>query len=296
MLPAWCRRLPVLRTYDALRTAQQRLTEESRLLREERDRARRLTAHVVSHGALKDIARKRADAYRTADPFPHIVLDDVFDPQLLRDVLVEFDAMDRAPWHVTERDTERKHSTEDFQHFGRATRMIFAQLNAAPFMAFLEALTGIPGLIPDPHLRGGGLHEIRPGGALGVHADFNFYQRLNLYRRLNLLIYLNEDWAEEWGGHLELWDRTGKRCVQRISPIFNRAVIFDTSNFSYHGHPHPLACPPGRSRKSLALYYYTVEAPAEEDRTPHTTLFIKTDEMPTSETASTAAGFGRPPG
>src|SRR5262245_24748619 len=142
MLPAWCRRLPVLRTYDALRATQQRLAEESLQLREERERARRLTTHVVSHGALKDVVRKRAEAYRTADPFPHIVLDDLFDPKLLRDVLAEFDAMDRAPWHFTERDTERKYSTEDFQHFGRATRGVFAQLNAAPFMAFLEGLTG----------------------------------------------------------------------------------------------------------------------------------------------------------
>ena len=91
--------------------------------------------------------------------------------------------------------------------------------------------------MPIPHLRGGGFTRFKRGGALGVHADFNFYPRLNLYRRLNLLIYLNEDWPEAWGGDLELWDREGKRCVQRISPVFNRAVIFDTSNFSYHGHP-----------------------------------------------------------
>ena len=211
---------------------------------------------------------------------------------LLKDVVAEFEVMDRTPWHHTERATERKYSTEDFQRFGPTTRSVMNQLNAAPFMAFLEKLTGIPGLIPDPHLRGGGLHEIRRGGALGVHADFNFYKRLNLFRRLNLLIYLNEDWAEEWGGHLELWDRTGKRCVQRIAPMFNRAVIFDTSNFSYHGHPQPLECPPDRSRKSLALYYYTVEAPADEDRTPHTTLFIETDGTPESEPASTSAAPG----
>lgn len=298
MLPAWCRRLPVLRTYEALRANQERLAatkDELKRTREERDRARRLGAHLISHRKLKDILRAHTEAYRSADPFPHVVVDDLLDPELLVDVVAEFEAMDRTPWHHTERATERKYSTEDFQHFGPTTRSVLSQLNAAPFMAFLEKLTGIAGLIPDPHLRGGGLHEIRRGGALGVHADFNFYKRLNLYRRLNLLIYLNTNWSEEWGGHLELWDRTGKRCVQRVAPIFNRAVIFDTSNFSYHGHPQPLGCPDDRSRKSLALYYYTVEAPAEEDRTPHTTLFIKTDEMPTSETASTAAGFGRPP-
>jgi len=286
MLPAWCRRLPVFRTYEALRLTQDRLAatkDELKRTRDERDRAKRLSAHILAHGKLKDILRAHTDAYRSAEPFPHVVIEELVDPALLRDVVAEFDAMDRTPWHHTERATERKYSTEEFQRFGPTTRSVMSQLNAAPFMAFLEKLTGIAGLIPDPHLRGGGLHEIRRGGSLGVHADFNFYKRLNLFRRLNLLLYLNENWSEEWGGHLELWDRTGKRCMQRIAPIFNRAVIFDTSNFSYHGHPHPLECPDNRSRKSLALYYYTVEAPADEDRTPHTTLFIQNDGTPASE-------------
>ena len=286
MWPSWSRRLPVIRTYEALRVTQERLLatrEELRRTRSERDLARKASAHVLSRGQLKDLERAHAAAYRVADPFPHLVIDGFLDSTMLKEVLTEFDAMDRTPWHYTERNTERKYSTEDFRHFGPTTRAVFTQLNAAPFMEFLEKLTGIPGLIPDPHLRGGGLHEIRRGGALGVHADFNFYKRLNLYRRLNLLVYLNEDWQEAWGGHLELWDRTGKRCVQRIAPLFNRAVIFDTSNYSYHGHPRPLECPEERSRKSLALYYYTVEAPAEEDRTPHTTVFIQTEHVATPE-------------
>jgi Rps23 Pro-64 3,4-dihydroxylase Tpa1-like proline 4-hydroxylase len=286
MLPSWTRRLPVIRTYAALHAAEQRLattTEKLGRMREERDLARKVNAHLLSRGRMKELAQAHTEAYRTADPFPHAVLDEFLDSRLLKDVLTEFDGLDRAAWHYTERDTERKYSTEDFQHFGPITRAVFSQLNAAPFLWFLEQLTGIAGLIPDPHLRGGGLHEIKRGGALGVHADFNFYPRLNLYRRLNLLIYLNEDWQEAWGGDLELWDRQGKRCVQCISPIFNRAVIFDTSNFSYHGHPRPLQCPDERSRKSLALYYYTVEAPAEDDRTPHTTVFIKTEAVAASE-------------
>jgi Rps23 Pro-64 3,4-dihydroxylase Tpa1-like proline 4-hydroxylase len=286
MWPGWSRRLPVIRTYEALRATQERLAatrEELKRTRLERDLAKKASAHVLSRGRLKDLERAHGAAYHTADPFPHVVIDEFLDPGMLKEVLAEFDSMDRTPWHYTERNTERKYSTEDFRHFGPTTRAVFTQLNAAPFMEFLEKLTGITGLIPDPHLRGGGLHEIRRGGALGVHADFNFYKRLNLYRRLNLLVYLNEDWAEAWGGDLELWDRTGKRCVQRIAPLFNRAVIFDTSNFSYHGHPRPLQCPEERSRKSLALYYYTVEAPADDDRTPHTTVFIPTEDVTTPE-------------
>jgi hypothetical protein len=279
MLPPWVRRLPVLRTYEALREAQARLKatkDELRSTRSERDRMRRIVDHVLPRRRLKDILSAHGAAYRAADPFPHLVLDDVFDPDMLRGVLDEFDAVDRAAWHHTDRNTERKFSTEEFRLFGPLTRALILQLNASPFLVFLEQLTGIDGIIPDPHLRGGGLHEIRRDGALGVHADFNFYKRLGLYRRLNLLLYLNTDWQEAWGGHLQLWDRTGTRCVERIAPIFNRVVIFDTSNFSYHGHPEPLACPPERSRKSIALYYYTVQAAVADDRDPHTTVFLQT--------------------
>ena len=271
------RRLPVLRTYEALREARARLEatkEELRRTRDERDRARRRVAHVFSHGRLKELLLAHGPGYAAADPYPHVVIDDALEPAMLEEVLEEFDGMDRSRWHHTERETERKSSTEDFQHFGPTTRALIAQFNAAPFLSFLEQLTGIAGLIPDPHLRGGGLHEIHRNGALGVHADFNFYPRLGLYRRLNLLLYLNRDWPAAWGGELELWDRGGMHCVRSIAPLFNRIVVFDTSNFSYHGHPRPLACPEARARKSVALYYYTVECAAEEDRVPHTTVFL----------------------
>jgi hypothetical protein len=43
-------------------------------------------------------------------------------------------------------------------------------------------------------------------------------------------------------------------------------VIFSTTDFSYHGHPEPLNCPDNRSRRSLALYYYTNGRPASEVR------------------------------
>ena len=205
----------------------------------------------------------------------------MFNAGILDRVLGEFEAMDRGGWHHSHATHERKWSTEDPRQLGPFTSALIAQLNSGPFVRFLEELTGIDGLVPDPHLRGGGLHEIRQGGLLGVHADFNVHPRLRLYRRLNLLVYLNKDWQQEWGGALELWDRGGQRCVRTIQPVFNRAVLFDTSNFSYHGHPHPLACPPERSRKSVALYYYALESPGESDRDAHGTIFLDTKSAAT---------------
>jgi hypothetical protein len=229
---------------------------------------------VVSPKDLTRIVKHEAQQYREAAPFPNIVLENLLDAGILRRVAAEVAAMDRSGWHRTTTERERKLSIEDESAFGPFTRRVFAALNSGAFVTFLEELTGIDGLIADPHLRGGGLHEIERGGLLGVHADFNFYKRVRLWRRLNLLVYLNTEWDETWGGHLELWDSQGKACVKRIAPTFNRAVIFDTSSHSYHGHPNPLNCPEGQSRRSLALYYYTVDYPYPEDQTPHSTVFL----------------------
>lgn len=160
---------------------------------------------------------------------------------------------------------------------GDATRMLLYSFNSSTFITFLEILTGIDGIIPDPHFEGGGLHQIERGGYLKMHVDFNRHNKMRLDRRLNLLIYLNKDWQEEYGGHLELWDRNMTQCVKKVLPVFNRFVVFSTNDFSYHGHPEPLTCPEDRSRKSLALYYYTNGRPAEElaDGNTHSTIFME---------------------
>ena len=230
---------------------------------------------VISAKDLKRIVKHQGQQYRDASPFPNIVLDNFVDGGILQRVASEVAAMDRSAWHRTASAHERKLSTEDESTFGPFTRRMFSALNSSAFVTFLEDLTGIDGLIADPHLRGGGLHEIERGGLLGVHADFNFYKRMRVWRRLNVLIYLNSEWDEAWGGHLELWEADGKACAKKIAPTFNRAVIFDTSSHSYHGHPHPLNCPEGQSRRSLALYYYTVDYPYPDDTTPHSTVFIQ---------------------
>ncbi|HWW61291.1 MAG TPA: 2OG-Fe(II) oxygenase, partial [Thermoanaerobaculia bacterium] len=153
-------------------------------------------------------------------------------------------------------------------------RAFLDAMNGFEMLLWLEALTGIDGLIPDPYFGGGGLHQIEPGGFLKVHADFNVHPKLKLDRRLNMLIYLNHDWREEWGGHLELWD--AEACRKKILPAFNRTVIFSTTDSSFHGHPHPLTAPPNRTRKSVSLYYYTAGRPESERSAPHDTIFRET--------------------
>jgi Rps23 Pro-64 3,4-dihydroxylase Tpa1-like proline 4-hydroxylase len=231
-------------------------------------------AFFFDPGLLHEVARCHREAFRTARPFPHAVIDGLLPEAVLDEVLGEFPApQGRSDWIRFDRATSVKLAMPHDWALGAATRHLLNQLNSAVFVNFLEALTGIEALIPDPHYEGGGLHQIEPGGYLKVHADFNRYERLRLDRRLNALLYLNREWQDEWGGHLELWDRSMAACSRRIAPVFNRLVVFATTDRSYHGHPDALRCPPGTTRRSLALYYYTNGRPEEERSAGHSTLY-----------------------
>jgi len=196
--------------------------------------------------------------YREASPFPHIVLDDVLRPDALEATYAEFDAIGEDTWRSYVHVNERKYANTDSSTWGPVLQDVTEALASERFVAFLGALTGFDGLIPDLTLDGGGLHRSLPGGHLNVHADFTAHHvHQNWRRRVNLLLYLNREWRPEWGGHLELWDTDMERCEATVAPRGNRMLLFTTAEDAYHGHPDPLACPPGTARQSLALYYFT---------------------------------------
>lgn len=230
---------------------------------------------LVAADHLTALAAKFGEGYRTAQPFPHAVIDNLFDDALLDVLLAAFPGPEEAFWHRFETDREIKLSLDKEDKVPAAIRLFLYFLNGSNFLEFLEQLTGIPGLIPDPHWDGGGLHQIEAGGKLSIHADFSSHNRTKLDRRLNLLLYLNKDWRPEYGGDLELWDRGMKACVRKIAPLFNRTVIFNTTKYTYHGHPDPMTCPPDRRRQSLALYYYSNGRPRAERTHAHGTVFVK---------------------
>jgi Rps23 Pro-64 3,4-dihydroxylase Tpa1-like proline 4-hydroxylase len=222
---------------------------------------------------LRNLAPALKQEWINASPFPHIMVDDLFPSEVLDAVLTEYPGPEDVDWQRFDAPTEVKLAIADTMQMGSTTRHLLNEMNGQVFLEFLESVTGIDGLVPDPHLWGGGLHQIRRGGFLKVHADFNKHKKLKLDRRLNALIYLNKNWPDSYKGHLELWDKTMASCAKRILPQFNRLVVFATTDFSYHGHPDPIECPTNRARRSLALYYYTNGRPAEEITADHTTLF-----------------------
>ena len=222
---------------------------------------------------MSKLADSARSSYVNAKPFPHVVFDNFFDPSLLDLVLAEFPKPGEIPWEHFNDVYQVKLASNVEASFGPATRLLLYHLNSITFLRFLSELTGIGNLLCDPSFEGGGLHQIVRGGKLAIHADFNKHEQFGLDRRLNLLLYLNKDWSEAYRGDLELWDRGMTRCEAKVLPVFNRVVIFGTTDFTFHGHPEPLQCPEGMTRKSLALYYFSNGRPAEEVTDGHSTLF-----------------------
>jgi hypothetical protein len=214
--------------------------------------------------------------YVGAEPFPSVVIDELLPPAVAKRLSEVFPPPDyggfRQPDNAFQKNKLGRTYESHFRGLAPVLRHVLNEFNSLAFIDFLEHLTGIEGLIPDPHFRGGALHQVLPGGKLAIHADFNRDHHRQLDRRVNALVYLNPDWKPAYGGDLELWDREMTRCVRRVEPILNRCVVFNTGRQTFHGHPEPLRCPAGTTRKSIALYYYT-SGRDDDDVEPHDTLW-----------------------
>lgn len=206
--------------------------------------------------------RDTAAEFRRQRPYGYATVGGLFDPSILRYVASEVEShLDRCAREPDIYASHRKYRLSRLQDMPERTREFVTYLNSPPFLSVLSDITGIADLRPDPELRGGGIHAIGRGGYLKVHTDFNWHRGLSMHRRLNLLVYLNEDWQTGWQGDIELWSEDAKRRIFSLSPELGNALLFETNDVSYHGHPDPLACPEGTFRKSIALYYYTATRP-----------------------------------
>jgi len=215
---------------------------------------------------LKSVAKSEKINYLKAQPFPSIVFNDFFKEDYLDTILKDFPDLAKLKesqnYNVK---NEIKLSNNNYDKFPQKIKSFIDFLNSDIFLNFLQEVTSVEEkLIADPNLEGGGLHEIKNGGILKVHTDFNRHPFLDLDRRINVLIYLNKFWKDSFKGHLELWDKDMTRCVKKILPSFNTMAIFSTTDFSNHGHPEHISCPENLSRKSIALYYFSSGRPDNE--------------------------------
>jgi Rps23 Pro-64 3,4-dihydroxylase Tpa1-like proline 4-hydroxylase len=192
------------------------------------------------------------------EPFDHWVIDEFQDIELARKLSQDFIDFQNKDWYEYENPLEVKKSLNNWWDFPPTTYRFIEYLNSPAFIKKLEELTGIDGLHPDPGLHGAGWHMHGQGGKLNVHLDYSMHPKLDLERKLNLIYYLSEDWDTEWGGGLELWKGTSKKAVEKIKTVdcvFNRAILFDTTQNSWHGLPNKITCPANVTRKSIAMYY-----------------------------------------
>jgi hypothetical protein len=240
---------------------------------------------------LKQIAKTCADKLEAAEigvnyfeePYKHLVIDNFFESQLAKICLESFPTLEEPVWeYANDADIEIKYRTSWKSEFDVQEGIIDAVriLNSAPFLNAMSKRFGIDKIIPDPYFTGGGLNVTKSGGLLDVHVDGNYHDATGLNRRLNALVYLNPNWQPGWGGEFGIYDDKGEVCLKEIQPLFNRLVIFDSHDKSFHGLPAPLNFPDGELRKSIILYYYTKEPrPAEQVsiEKPHSALWKKRD-------------------
>jgi Rps23 Pro-64 3,4-dihydroxylase Tpa1-like proline 4-hydroxylase len=237
-----------------------------------------VTATADALGVFDDtryaqLALQRAKEYGSAAPFPNIAFDNFLPEPLAHSLSNAFPQQADISWVERDNENNRRRYQHDETRLPRLIREMLREFNSRQFTLFLETLTGIPCLIPDPYFIGGGAHMSTTGDFLKIHADFNWHHKLQAYRRVNALLYLTEHWEPGWQGALEFWDKGMTAPVVSHPPTFNRLVIFSTGEHSNHGQRLPNLCPAGVYRKVLNLYYYTTSRDDGDLAAPHFTLY-----------------------
>jgi hypothetical protein len=219
-----------------------------------------------------------AARFQRRDPFRHVVIDDFFAPDYAAELLAGFPAFERGNARNENGGIGHKSTVEKIRDLGPAYATLDDLVKSPALLDFVGQLTGIPELLYDPWYFGGGTHENRDGQDLDAHVDFNRHPVENWHRRLNLIVYFNHEWDDAWGGSLELHSdpRSPDDRIKLVTPLYNRCVIFETTETSWHGFTRIGRAPglPPLSRKSIALYFYTKQRPAEEIAGAHSTIYV----------------------
>ena len=219
-------------------------------------------------------------SFQSKEPFRYLVFENFFKTDKADEILNNYPHIEEGVWDSkTYIDQKNKFQKTKFEKES-VLQNAFDELNSPAFLKWLEDITEIEEpLIGDKDLFGGGLHQSIKGAFLNVHVDYNFHPKTKYHRRLNVLIYMNKDWKDEYEGNVEFWDFTDdkKDKLASVAPHFNRCVIFETNEISYHGHPKPLNAPEGINRKSMATYYYTKNRIDIDTAAEHNTLYKNTE-------------------
>lgn len=229
----------------------------------------------------KSLVRALRD-FKGAAPFDHCVIDDFLSVDVANQLESEFLDFNDSRWFCYKNAIENKKALNDWNAFPALTYRVFRELVSEDFVSILSEAIGVP-LYQDPGLHGGGWHMHGPGGNLNPHYDYSIHPKVGLQRKVNIIIYTSSKLDDEHGGHLGLWAHDASRnapgeLVKVVQPKFNRAVIFDTTQNSWHGMCSPLVQPEGIYRKSMAIYYLT-DPPADADRRERALFAARVEQM-----------------
>ncbi len=209
-----------------------------------------------------------------AKPFPHLVVEGIFHPDLLTLVNEEFEQHSTAGWQDVKSRYEAFRRSVMGTRLGPASQLYFDIVNSGWFLEWVSSITGKPYLLSDPHLYGGGLHESRTGASFAIHRDFNRHRMSGLTNEMVFITYLNKGWQPEWGSALELWDKKRNACVKLVQPEFGRSILMLHGPASYHGHPAPMTAPDDRPRRSVAAYFYSSPEAGKPSQDKMLTIFM----------------------
>jgi Rps23 Pro-64 3,4-dihydroxylase Tpa1-like proline 4-hydroxylase len=218
--------------------------------------------------------------YQSKKPFRYVMFENFFDSTKAELIYENYPSIEDGRWDGTTYINQKNKFQKTKFEKDSVMETVFMELNSQQFLNWLQEITEMDDqLIEDNELFAGGLHQSIAGAFLNVHVDYNMHPVTKFHRRLNVLVFMNKDWKDEYEGHLELWDLTQKDkiLIGRYAPTFNRCVIFETNEISFHGHPKPINTPININRKSIATYYYTKTRPAHEIATDHNTIYVNTE-------------------
>ncbi len=235
---------------------------------------------LINFDSLKERQPSIKNDYQSKKPFRYVMFENFFSTEQAELIYKNYPSIENGKWDgTTYLDQKNKFQKTKFEA-NSVMDKVFKELNSPQFLSWLQDVTEIEEeLIGDDELFGGGLHQSTNGAFLNVHVDYNIHPKTKFHRRLNVLVYMNKDWMDEYEGHLELWDLSqgDKVLLGQYAPAFNRCVIFETNEISFHGHPKPLNTPKEINRKSIATYYYSKSRPEHEIASDHNTIYVNTE-------------------
>jgi len=238
---------------------------------------------LINYDGLAERQAEIKAQYQSKKPYRFVMFENFFSPEQAELIYQNYPPVVESKWDGTTYINQKNKFQKTKFEAGSVMENLFKELNSKKFLNWLQEISDIEDeLLADDELVGGGLHQSITGAFLNVHVDYNLHPTTKFHRRINVLVYMNKEWRDEYEGHVELWDLSNnhKTLLAKYAPTFNRCVIFETNEISFHGHPKPLKTPANINRKSIATYYYTRTRPENEIAPDHNTHYVNLEGLP----------------